>query len=123
MLHGVKSLEAILRTMYVIVWKKESLKYPPPGQSVCKAGITGPYFTLHPLSGGTTYYIWVRAESSGGQGPYSRRKKETTYNGTVFVAVYQYFTHVKCTVKLFECAGYHRAFSEVNCFRPLGESN
>ena len=98
-------------------------KVPPPGQSVCKAGITGPYFTLHPLSGGTTYYIWVRAESSGGQGPYSRRKKETTYNGTVFVAVYQYFTHVKCTVKLFECAGYHRAFSEVNCFRPLGESN
>ena len=73
-------------------------RVPPLGQSVCKAGITGPYITLYPLSGGTTYYIWVRAESSGRQGPYSRRRMETTYNGTVFVAVYQYFTHVKCKI-------------------------
>ena len=67
---------------------------PPPGQSDCIAGITEPYTTLHPLSGGTTYYIWVRAVSSGGRGPYSDRKMEATYNGIVFVAVYQFFTHV-----------------------------
>ena len=65
-------------------------KVPPPGQSTCKAGITEPYTTLHPLSGGTTYYIWVRAVSSGGRGPYSDRKMEATYNGIVFVAVYQF---------------------------------
>ena len=73
-------------------------KVPPPGQSDCITGIIKPHIILHPLSGGTTYYIWVRAESSGGQGPYSRRKKETTYNGTVFVAAYRYFTHVKCKI-------------------------
>ena len=71
---------------------------PPTNQSDCISGNTRQYARLYPLSKGTTYYIWVRAESSGGQGPFSNRTMETTYKGTVFVAVYRYFTHVKCKI-------------------------
>ena len=54
---------------------------PPSGANCSTSGITGTSTTLGPLSGGTTYYIWVRAVSSGGRGPYSDRMRETLYNG------------------------------------------
>ena len=56
----------------------------PPSNANCDtSGITGTSTTLGPLSRGTTYYIWVAAVSSGGQGPYSDRRQSITYNGIV----------------------------------------
>ena len=54
---------------------------PPSGANCGTSGITDISTTLAPLSGGTTYYIWVRAVSSGGEGPYSDRVQQETYNG------------------------------------------
>ena len=56
---------------------------PPSGAncSTVTSGITGTSTTLGSLSGGTTYYIWVAAVSSGGRGPYSDREQERTYQG------------------------------------------
>ena len=54
---------------------------PPSGANCSTSGITGTSTTLSSLSRGTTYYIWVAAVSSGGRGPYSDRKQETTYQG------------------------------------------
>ena len=54
----------------------------PPSNANCDtSGITGTSTTLGPLSRGTTYYIWVAAVSSGGQGSYSDRRQSITYNG------------------------------------------
>ena len=54
----------------------------PPSNANCDtSGITGTSTTLGPLSRGTTYYIWVAAVSSDGQGPYSDVGQGTTYNG------------------------------------------
>ena len=49
------------------------------------SGITGTSTTLGPLSGGTTYLIWVRAESSGRQGTYSGPVQQTACNGKWYV--------------------------------------
>ena len=54
---------------------------PPSGANCDASGITGTSTTLGPLSGGTTYYIWVRAESSDGQGAYSDREQVISYGG------------------------------------------
>ena len=54
---------------------------PPSGANCDTSGITGTSTTLGPLSGGTTYYIWVAAVSSGTRRPYSDRQQETTYRG------------------------------------------
>ena len=54
---------------------------PPSGANCDASGITGTATTLGPLSLGTTYYIWVAAVSSDGQGPYSDRQQARTYNG------------------------------------------
>ena len=54
---------------------------PPSGANCDASGITGTSTTLGSLSGGTTYYIWVAAVSSGGRGPYSDRRQKTTYRG------------------------------------------
>ena len=54
---------------------------PPSGADCGASGITGTSTTLGSLSGGTTYYIWVAAVSSGGRGPYSDRRQERTYRG------------------------------------------
>ena len=59
----------------------ETQSYPPFGANCSASGITGTSTTLDPLSGGTTYYIWVRAVSSCAQGPYSGRVQLRTYNG------------------------------------------
>ena len=57
----------------------------PPSNANCDtSGITGTSTTLGPLSRGTTYYIWVAAVSSGGQGPDSDRRQNATYNGMPF---------------------------------------
>ena len=53
---------------------------PPSGASTM-SGITGTSTTLSGLKQGTSYYIWVAAVSSGGQGPYSIRVSQITYNG------------------------------------------
>ena len=54
----------------------------PPSDANCgTSGITGTSTTLGPLSGGTTYYIWVAAVSSDGQGPYSVGKQVISYGG------------------------------------------
>ena len=56
----------------------------PPSHANCgTSGITGTSTTLGPLNRGITYYIWVAAVSSGGQGPYSDRRQRITYNGIV----------------------------------------
>ena len=57
---------------------------PPSNANCSTSGITGTSTTLGPLSRGTTYYIWVAAVSSDGQGPYSDRKWSTTYHGMPF---------------------------------------
>ena len=49
-----------------------------------KTGITGTLTTLSGLTQGTMYYIWVAAVSSGGQGPYSTRVSETTFEGIMY---------------------------------------
>ena len=54
---------------------------PPSGANCGASGITSTFTTLGPLSGGTTYYIWVTAVSSGGRGAYSDRQQARTYNG------------------------------------------
>ena len=55
--------------------------YPPSGANCGTSGIIGTFTTLGPLSESTTYYIWVRAVSSGGQGPYSDRVQQNACNG------------------------------------------
>ena len=58
----------------------------PPSNADCDtSGITGTSTTLGPLSRGTTHYIWVGAVSSNGQGPYSDRRQNVTYNGMGFM--------------------------------------
>ena len=53
----------------------------PPSDADCGTSvITGTSTTLGPLSRGTTYYIWVVAVSSDGQGPYSGRRQQRTYD-------------------------------------------
>ena len=50
---------------------------PSPGASTM-SGITGTLATVSGLTQGTTYYIWVAAISSVGEGPFSTR---VTYKG------------------------------------------
>ena len=45
------------------------------------SGITGTTATLSGLTQGTTYYIWVAAISSVGEGPFSTRVSKRTYRG------------------------------------------
>ena len=54
---------------------------PPSGANCGTSGIPGTSTTLDRLSKGITYYIWVRAVSSGRQGPYSDRVQRNTCNG------------------------------------------
>ena len=61
---------------------------PPSGANCDASGITGTSTTLGSLSGGTTYYIWVRAESSDGRGPHSVREQVISYGGIYVVAHY-----------------------------------
>ena len=60
---------------------KGSQSDPPSRANCITSGITGTFTILHPVSRNTTYYIWVRAESSGGQGPYSDRVQQNACNG------------------------------------------
>ena len=54
----------------------------PPSGALTVSGITGTSTTLSSgLIQGTPYYIWVAAVSSGGQGPYSTRVSQTTFEG------------------------------------------
>ena len=50
----------------------------PPSGALNVSGITGTSTTLSGLTQGTTYYIWVAAISSIGEGPFSTR---VTYKG------------------------------------------
>jgi hypothetical protein len=71
---------------YTVCYSKTSgTQSDPPSNAKCgNSGIIGTATTLGPLSRGTTYYIWVAAVSSGGQGPYSDRRQGITYNGRPF---------------------------------------
>ena len=74
---------------------------PPVNVNCGTSGITGTSTTLGPLSRGTTYYIWVAAVSSGGQGPYSDRRQNITYNGMpfqVYMIHKQHYTLGICSV-------------------------
>ena len=53
---------------------------PPSGASTM-SGITGTIATVSGLTQGTTYYIWVAAISSVGEGPFSTRVSKRTYRG------------------------------------------
>ena len=65
-------MEVVSPTLCVTVQLVEhSLQNPPSNANCDISGITGTSTTLNPLSRGTTYYIWVAAVSSGGQGPYT----------------------------------------------------
>ena len=67
---------------YTVYSTTSGTQSDPPSNANCDtSGITGTSTTLGPLSRGTTYYIWVAAVSSGGQGPYSDRRKSTNCNG------------------------------------------
>ena len=57
---------------------------PPSGAST-QSGIAGTSTTLSGLTQGTVYYIWVAAVSSYGQGYYSTRVSETTYEGKYMI--------------------------------------
>ena len=57
---------------------------PPSGTSTV-SGITGTSSTLSGLTQDTMYYIWIAAVSSDGQGPYSTRVSETTFEGSYMV--------------------------------------
>ena len=59
---------------------------PPSGASTI-SGITGTSTTLSGLTQGTVYYIWVAAVSSRGQGPYSTRVSETTFEGKIYIRI------------------------------------
>ena len=71
---------------------------PPSGADCGTRGITGTSTTLGSLSGGTTYYIWVAAVSSGGRGPYSDRRQEKTYRGEQSQG--NYMIHLAYTVDI-----------------------
>ena len=57
-----------------------SVNSDPPSCEYAE-GITDTSTTLSPLSPGTTYNIWVRAESSAGAGHYSSVRQHRTYQG------------------------------------------
>ena len=56
---------------------------PPSGASGAStmSGITDTMATVSGLTQGTTYYIWVAAISSVGEGPFSTRMTRRTYKG------------------------------------------
>ena len=76
-----------------------SQSYPPSGANCGASGITGTSTTLGPVSQNTTYYIWVRAESSGEQGPYSDRVQKTAYNGMWYICYSNKHQGILCTYK------------------------
>ena len=53
----------------------------PPSGALNVSGITGTSTTLSGLAHGTTYYIWVAAISSVGEGPFSTRLSKRMYKG------------------------------------------
>ena len=53
----------------------------PPSGALNVSGITGTIATVSGLTQGTTYYIWVAAISSVGEGPFSTRVTKRTYKG------------------------------------------
>ena len=56
----------------------------PPSNANCDtSGIMRTFISLGSLSGGKTYYIWVRAVSSGVGGQYSDRRQTITYDGKI----------------------------------------
>ena len=65
------------------VWYSTSIgtTTDPPSGALTVSGITGTSTTLSGLTQGTPYYIWVAAVSSVGQGPYSTRVSQTTFEG------------------------------------------
>ena len=75
---------------------------PPSGANCDTSGIIGASTTLGSLSIGTTYYIWVRAVSSGGRGPYSDRRQERTYQGRRSRG--NYLIHLARTVNICQSA-------------------
>ena len=67
---------------YTVCYVNVTTDPPYHGYTNCDAsGITGTSTTLSPLSGGTTYKIWVKAVSSDGQGPYSYGGQYGTFQG------------------------------------------
>ena len=71
---------------YTVCYSRTSgTQSDPPSNANCEtSGIAGTSTTLCPLSKGTTYYIWVAAVSSGGQGPFSDMRQCITYYGMSF---------------------------------------
>ena len=53
----------------------------PPSGALTVSGITGTSTTLSGLIQGSPHYIWVAAFSSVGQGSYSTRVSQTTFEG------------------------------------------
>ena len=67
---------------YIVCYSTTSgTRSDPPSNADCGTGnIAGTSTTLGPHSRGTTYYIWVAAVSSDGQGPYSVRSQQRTHD-------------------------------------------
>ena len=77
-------MEVVSPTLYVTVQLVEdSLILHFMLTVVLVESLHGTSTILDPLSRQTIYYIWVRAVLSGGQGPYSDRRQNTTYNGMI----------------------------------------
>ena len=56
----------------------------PPEEAMEMTGINGTSTILTALKKGTTYYIWVVAESEGGEGPHSDRTSGVTYDSELY---------------------------------------
>ena len=78
----MQSVEVASPTLYICYSRSNGTQSDPPFDADCStSGITGTSTILWPLLRGTTYYIWVAAESAGIQGAYSDRQEERTYVG------------------------------------------
>ena len=73
----------------------------PPSGAPTISGITGTSTAVTELAQGTTYYIWVKAVASVGDGPYSTRTQTRTIRSkilnhlyTLICCVYKYLINV-----------------------------
>ena len=70
--------------------------HPPSNANCGTSGITGTSTTLGALSRGTTYYIWLKAVSLNGQGPYSERSSAGLYCMNMRLMLLDKIKHLYC---------------------------
>ena len=78
---------------------------PSSGASTM-SGITGTSTTPNGLAHGTTYYIWVAAISSVGEGPFSTRVTKRTYKGNTWKGTFYILICIYYYVRTYVCIFY-----------------